>query len=108
MRAGGRPNVGTFQTAKPAALRRISQHGACRTGIPDKPPGLALRLGVRVHRFRLDRELADGRTHAAAEERALRARQLAQPATRRALAHSLRRISADVEKPRTALFSSRV
>jgi hypothetical protein len=55
---------------------------------------LSLRLRVRLHRGRLDRELADGLHPDAAPDRALRAAQLSEPATRWAMARSLRDVVA--------------
>lgn len=60
---------------------------------------LSLRTRVRLHRARLDQELADGRPADTSEARALRASQLARESTRRRLARSLRRVVDDVDKP---------
>jgi hypothetical protein len=56
----------------------------------NRSASLSLRLRVRLHRGRLDRELADGLHPDAAPDRALRAAQLSEPATRWAMARSLR------------------
>jgi hypothetical protein len=56
------------------------------------------RLLVRLHRRRLDRELAYGRVDLRNEDLALRARQLTDPRTRLRLARSLRRVAADAER----------
>lgn len=71
-------------------------------------PGLRARLRVRLSRGRLDRELADAIVRDTSEGHALRARQLADPAARRQLACSLRRLLADAEDPRAALLGSSV
>jgi hypothetical protein len=54
---------------------------------------------VRLHRWRLDRELANGCDCNSSEDRAIRARQLARPGVRHDLARSLRRVVADAERP---------
>jgi hypothetical protein len=76
------------------------------TSLSGQTPGIGLRLRVRFRSWRLDRELADGCALDASEDRALRARQLAQPATRQQLACSLRRVVANAEDPRVALSST--
>ncbi len=53
-------------------------------------PGRRVRLRVLVHRFALDRELADGVDPATRPELAARAAQLVQPKTRRRYAGALR------------------
>jgi hypothetical protein len=55
-----------------------------------RPAPLPLPMRVRLHRRRLDRELADGLPPDGAADRALRAHQLGELATRTALARSLR------------------
>ena len=55
----------------------------------------------------LDCELADGRGCEAPEDRALRARQLANPRARRALAGSLRHVVGRAENPRAGLVDSK-
>ena len=62
-------------SSEPARLRRSS---------------LSLRLRVALHGRRLDCELADGLRPEAAPDRALRAAQVVEPATRSAMARSLR------------------
>jgi hypothetical protein len=69
---------------------------------------LALRVRVHVHRGGLDRQLADGLAPEAFMERAVRARQLADPATRRRTARSLRRLVKDAELPAAARLCSAV
>ncbi len=71
-------------------------------------PGLVLRLRVCLHRWRLDRDLARGAAREASEERALRARQLVDRGTRRGLARSLRRVSAEAGRARTSRFTATV
>jgi hypothetical protein len=63
---------------------------------------------VRLRRRRLDRELADVCGCDISDDRALRARQLADPFTSHRLARSLRRLIADTEHPRVALLGSTV
>jgi hypothetical protein len=67
---------------------------------------VGLRLRVRLHRWRLDRELADGGVRDGSDAHALRARQLSDPTTRRRLSGSLRRLVADAEKAGRALPSA--
>jgi hypothetical protein len=67
-----------------------------------------LRLRVRLRRWRLDRELANGVAHAPSEARTLRAGQLVDVRTRRHLAQSLRRLVAGVQVPRPVAISSAV
>ena len=67
-----------------------------------------LWLRVRLHRGRLDRELADGGDPAACAERGLRAKQLVAATTRRRLAHSLRGAVADADAPYAVVFYSAV
>ena len=81
-------------------------HSDSGSGTSRRRPGLALRLRTRVHRESLDRALAAGCPPAADAERDLRAIQLAGPATRRALARSLRRAVADAERPYAAPFGA--
>jgi hypothetical protein len=81
---------------------------AYRTSVSGRPPGLGLRLRVRFRRWRLDRELADGCPRDASADRALRARQLADPVTCHKLARSLRQVVANAENPRAALLGSAV
>ena len=71
-------------------------------------PRLRIRLRVRLHRQRCDRELADGCAPDSSEDRALRARQLTDSVTRRRLAQSLRRVVAEVDDSRPTLLSSKV
>jgi hypothetical protein len=67
-----------------------------------------VQLQVRIHRGRLDRELADGCTDGPWEARAWRARQLADQRTRRSVARSLRRIVADARSPWSTMRFSAV
>jgi hypothetical protein len=83
------------------------RRAAPRSSSLGSPPTLGLRLRVRLHRRRLDRELADGCSCEASGDHALRARQLADSMTRHELARSLRRV-ADSGNRRRALFSSAV
>lgn len=69
---------------------------------------LGLRLGVSVHHGRLDRELASGFDPESSEQRSLRAQQLTDPATRRRLAHSLRRVVSDARDRRATMFGPAV
>lgn len=61
-------------------------------GEPAATSRLALRVRVRLHRSRLDRQLADGLAVEAFVDRALRASQLADPVTRCRTARTLRRL----------------
>jgi hypothetical protein len=65
-------------------------------------------MRVRLHCHSLDRALAAGGEPGAGRELALRATQLAGPATRRRLARSLREVVFDAEHPSTALLTSTV
>lgn len=67
---------------------------------------LRLRMRVRLHRRRLDRELAGAGEIGAAPDRTLRATQLKDVATRRRLACSLRRVVAEAERPQRVLMSA--
>lgn len=87
-----------------SALRRR----AYRTEVSPPKPRLRLRLRVLMSHFRLDHELADGRPASASDDRALRAAQLVDPATRRKVARSLRRTVADARGRRLRGFSSSV
>jgi hypothetical protein len=69
-----------------------------------EPPRLGLRDRVFLQPWRLDRELAEGCSCDGLEDRARRARQLADPLTRHELAISLRRVVAGVEQPRAVLL----
>jgi hypothetical protein len=89
---------------KPVASRARSRHVAIRV----QSPRLGVRLRVRLHRWRCDRELADGCAPDSSEDRALRARQLTDSVTRRRLAQSLRRVVAEVDDSRLTLLSSKV
>ncbi len=71
-------------------------------------PRLPLRFRVRLHRGRLDRELADGLAPEAFLDRALRASQLADPAMRRRTARALRRLVRDAELPAVGRLCSAV
>ena len=77
-----------------------------RTSELRPPTPLGMRLRVALSRWRLDRELADGRPAIDSNERALRARQLVDSGTRLQLARRLRDIVADAENPRAALGSA--
>lgn len=76
------------------------------TGSPGPPPTLERRLRVRLHRRRLDRQLAGGFPSDAFEDRALRASQLTDAVTRRRVARTLRRLVKDVEHPAGMLGSA--
>ncbi|MGO8905829.1 MAG: hypothetical protein ACLQMH_09440 [Solirubrobacteraceae bacterium] len=92
---------------KPIALR-ISRRVAIQKSASSRPPRLGLRIRVLCRRWRLDYELAAGGARDAPEDRALRARQLADPVTRRRVSGSLRRVVAEAEQPRTLLLSPAV
>jgi hypothetical protein len=61
---------------------------------------------VQLHKFRLDRQVADGFGRDPIEDRALRASQLARVRTRRRLARSLRAGVKDAENPAAARLSA--
>jgi hypothetical protein len=67
-----------------------------------QPPRLGLRDRVFLEQWRLDRELAEGCSCDGLDDRARRARQLANRLTRHELAIWLRRVAAGVEQPRSA------
>jgi len=74
---------------------------------PSWPPSVRLRLRVRLHRWRLDRRLADGFWPEASEESALRARQLTDSSTRSGLARALRGAVSDAESAHSlAMYSA--
>jgi hypothetical protein len=81
---------------KPDVLHLSRRVTHVRSARRVRPPR---RLLVRIHRRRLDRELADGGGDLDADELALRARQLIDPAARRRLARSLRRLAAEAARP---------
>jgi hypothetical protein len=73
-----------------------------------QPSALGLGLGVWLHRGRLDRDLAAGFDPESSAKHTLRAQQLTDPATRRRLAHSLRRVVSDVRDRRATMFGPAV
>jgi len=88
------------------STRLMPRQMASRGRVPGLRHALGRRLRVRLHRRRLDRELADGCD--ASQDRVLRASELTDPGTRRELARSLREVVANAENPRRALFGSAV
>lgn len=64
-----------------------------------------LRLRVLVHRGRLDRELAEGRSPTTDRRLTLRAIQLARPAPRAALAASLRDVMRSIDESTATRFA---
>jgi hypothetical protein len=74
---------------------------------PNQPTPL-LRVRVRLHRRRLDHQLAAGFDPQTSGEHALRACQLTDPSTRRLLARSLRRVVSRAENRRAAAFGSAI
>jgi len=90
---------------KPVHLPKANR-STCLEGRPAPP--LRRRLRVQLHRGRLDRELADGFSPDAFEDRALRASQLARMPARRRVARSLRELVRVAEQPRGAFLSSAV
>lgn len=73
----------------------------------DEPrPRLQVRLRVRLHRGRLDRDIAAGCAPESSEDRAVRAGQLADSRLRRQLARSLRRVVGDAQDPVRARVSA--
>ena len=78
---------------------------------PDRwrhPSTFARRLRVRLHRGRLDRQLADGLSPETFPDRALRATQLAGMRTRRQVARSLHRLVEHAEAPAGTRLGSAV
>ena len=63
---------------------------------------------MRLRRWRLDRELADGADGEISRELSLRGRQLADPRSARVLARSLRQVVAKAESRRAAQFGAGV
>lgn len=86
------------------STRRATSEG----GYSGARPTLRVRLRVRLHRWRLDRELAHGYSREDSAAQVLRARQLATPETRHQLASALRRVAADSENRGGALFRAAV
>ena len=80
----------------------------CPQGSAAPAATLARRLRVHLHRGRLDRELADGLSADAFEDRAVRAGQLAAMPARRRVARSLREVVKAAEEPRGAFLSAAV
>jgi hypothetical protein len=72
---------------------------------PGAPPAVSQRLRVRWGRWRLDRELAEGRPPESSDVHALRARQLAAPPVRGEVAASLRRVVDDAAQPYEVLLA---
>jgi hypothetical protein len=66
---------------------------------------LRVRLAVLSSRHRLDQDIADGHPPAASAAHQLRSRQLADLATRRQLARSLRQAVSDAEATRVRLYA---
>jgi hypothetical protein len=90
--------------ASPSAVHEPRRPGAAPRGRWRRACATArLRLGVRLRHWRLDRELADGVAASASARHALRAAQLTRPATRAALARSLRAVVARAQDPFAAL-----
>jgi hypothetical protein len=81
--------------------RRARPRGEPRPGVRDM-------VVVGLHRWRLDRELADGRAPGGSGERALRARQLGSARSRRQLANALRGVVADAHRPAATMLRSAV
>lgn len=79
-----------------------SRHGDRASRDSASTSRLVLRVRVRVRRARLDRQLADGLAPEALLDRAVRAGQLVDPATRRRTARTLRRLVMEAELPAAA------
>jgi len=77
-------------------------------GRSSPPLTLRRRIRVQLHKARLDQQLADGFGTDPIEDRAVRARQLASPRTRRQLARSLRARVKDAERPAAPRLSAAV
>jgi hypothetical protein len=84
------------------------RHTARHSSEAGRPRALGLRLRVRLRRWQLDRELADGCFCDTSRQRALRASQLTDPLTCRELARSLRQVVARAQTPRAAWLGSTV
>ena len=76
-----------------------------RDGSAEPPPPFGHRLQVRMHRRRIDQELAAGTAIGDSTDRALRAAQLAEPRARRRLAASLRQIVDETLDPRASVLA---
>jgi hypothetical protein len=87
---------------------RIPRSDQCSGQRAVPPATLRRRLRVRLSRGRLDRGLADGFPPEAFEDLSLRAFQLADLATRRQVAGSLRRLVRHAELPAPARLGSAV
>jgi hypothetical protein len=85
-----------------------SPHTSHRSSEPSRRAALGLRLRVRLHRWQLDRELAEGCFCDASRQRELRAGQLSDPLTSRKLAASLRQLVAGTQRPRASSLGSAV
>ena len=94
-------------TIKPLTVK-TPRRSSDQTELCAPKPRLRLRVRVGFCRFRLDRELAAGRSAGASPELALRAAQLTELPTRRKLARSLRHTVADARRPNPPGFSSAV
>jgi hypothetical protein len=75
-------------------------------GLADPSPAPGMRLRVRLHRRRLDRELAQGLDPESWSDRALRARQLTNARTRRRIARGLRGVVASADRPSGPVLSA--
>ncbi len=76
---------------------------------PDaQEPAASLRVRVRVRRHRFDAQLAEGVDPLSSVELTLRARQLNQPAVRRAIAGGLRRAVREAHDERVHMLSAAV
>lgn len=84
-------------------MRMHGPHPVGQGSDPDDHAPLGHRLQVRVHRRRLDEELASGAAIGDSPERTLRAEQLADQRARRRLAAALRRIVCEAQDPRITL-----
>jgi hypothetical protein len=71
--------------------------------VPAEHASLGLRLCVAIWRSRLNNEIATGCNPAGSAERALRARQLCSPASRRRAARALRGAVAEADRRRSGI-----
>ncbi len=71
-------------------------------------PTFSRRIRVKVHRSRLDHQLADGLDPASAGDRALRASQLAALPARRRVARSLRGVVSAADRPTGSLLGAAI
>jgi hypothetical protein len=87
-------------------IRYAISNGLVSSASTTQSASLGMRVRVLLHRWRLDRGLADGCARDRPADRAWRARQLSDPATRRELACSLRRVVAEADRPTVSALNA--